>query len=387
MKKIFTLFALAIVASGVNAQEIWDAAVLKDSAAMKNGGEAHDWSVIKADVIVQTENTASNVVIHDPNEVLPWPGKHQATDEEGNLKWTYERDAEGNKIDSTEVWVPNVTDPTTVLSNAEAKIYNFTITASTASVTMIATGTPNLGETNSWQFGLAEDPTAESHGNKTLCAEGCSPQFIDYIKMKSGNCSEMYYDWYEYNEDGDPVHKVANDAWDPACGVKPALGSYYDFTVRKAGELKIGFFIPKNIQSNKLYFAEVQSDGLHYTLLDPSLLTVWGWTNNNTYADDNENTHKNTKPREDYCVIQPTNIQNPFLGYVSFNAEAGKTYMFLSPQTQLGCYGFQFTETSGISTLKTDAAKYGQRFNLAGQRVSNGFKGLVIVDGRKVIMK
>ena len=391
MKKIFTLISMAIVAMSANAQsevEVWDASSLKDETAMKNDGTVHDWSVIKAEAIAVMENTAKNVVIHDPNDVLPWPGKHQATDENGNPLWV--KDGDGNDTDEP-VYEPNVTDPSTVESNASDQLYNYTISGSTASVVMTAIGTPNLGETNNWTFALGTDPTpdAEVTNNKALNAEGCDPKFIDYIKMKSGNCSEMYYDWYEYNEDGDPVHKVANDPWDPACGVKPAIGSWYEFEVKNNGELKIGFFVNKSIQNNKLYFAELQEDKLHYTLLDPTQLTVWGWINNNTYPEDNENCIRNTHPRADYCVIEATNLSNPFLGYVSFTAEAGKTYLFLSPQTQLGCYGFQFTPNgeSGVNNVKADAIANTQSYNLAGQRVNKDYKGLMIQNGRKVVNK
>ena len=386
MKKIFTLISMVLVAMSVNAQEIWRAESLKDETAMKDEGQNHDWSVIKASAITKTENNAPNVVIHDPNDILPWPGKHQATDENGNLLWT--KDENGNDVP---VYEPNVTDPSTVSNNGSAKLYNFTIQGNTENVAMTAICTPNLGETESWQFGLAVDPTAETNtNNKSLNAAGCGPVFNDYIKAKSGICTEMYYDWYEYNEDGDPVHKVANDPWDPTCGVKPAMGSWYEFAVAKNGVLKIGFFVNKNIQNNKLYFAELQADNTHYTLLDPAKLTVWGWTNNNTYADDNENTHKNTHPRADYCIVQAENLQNPFLGYVSFTAEAGKTYLFLSPNTQLGCYGFQFTAggESAINTIK--AAEQNANapiYNLAGQQVDKSYKGVVIQNGKKMIQK
>ena len=134
----------------------------------------------------------------------------------------------------------------------------------------------------------------------------------------------------------------------------------------------------------------MQADKLHYTLLDPTQLTVWGWTNNNSYADDNENTHKNTKPREDYCIVQATNIQNPFLGYVTFTAEKDKTYMFLSPQTQLGCYGFSFTPdgSTGITNVQTaDNTVDAPAYNLAGQRVAADYKGVVVKNGRKYVQK
>lgn len=389
MKKIFTLISVALLAISANAQttpEVWDASSLKDETAMKNqdSDPQHDWAVVKAAAIEKTVNTAKNVIIHDPADVLPWPGKHEKLDENGNV--VYEKDENGNPT-TTPVYEPNVTDPTTVTNNGSDQLYNYTIKGSTENVEMTAIGTPNLGETNNWTFGLGVDPTAEVTNNKSLYTDACDPKFMDYIKMKSGNCTEQYYDWYEYNEDGDVVHKTANDKWDPACGVKPAIGSWYEFKVKANGTLKIGFFIPKNIQNNKLYFAEVQEDQFHFTLLDPSKLTVWGWINNNTFAEDNENCIRNSQPRADYCVIQAENLQNPFLGYISFTAEAGKTYMFVSPETQLGIYGFQFTAGSGESgitnTIKSETDAAAPAYNLNGQRVDGSYKGVVIQNGKK----
>ena len=44
------------------------------------------------------------------------------------------------------------------------------------------------------------------------------------------------------------------------------------------------------------------------------------------------------------------------------------------------------TDPSGIINVKEDAVKNdGAIYNLAGQRVSNGFKGLVIKDGKKFV--
>ena len=63
--------------------------------------------------------------------------------------------------------------------------------------------------------------------------------------------------------------------------------------------------------------------------------------------------------------------------------------MALTPKNQLGFFGYEFTpsDASGISNLKsvdnTDAPIY----NLAGQKVSNDYKGLVIKNGKKSIKK
>lgn len=43
--------------------------------------------------------------------------------------------------------------------------------------------------------------------------------------------------------------------------------------------------------------------------------------------------------------------------------------------------------TSGVDAIRTNAEKGGQRYNLAGQRVGNDFRGIAVQNGRKVIVK
>ena len=46
-----------------------------------------------------------------------------------------------------------------------------------------------------------------------------------------------------------------------------------------------------------------------------------------------------------------------------------------------------FSSTSGISNVNAENAKNAVRYNLAGQKVSNGYKGVVIENGKKVVLK
>jgi hypothetical protein len=63
--------------------------------------------------------------------------------------------------------------------------------------------------------------------------------------------------------------------------------------------------------------------------------------------------------------------------------------MFVSPETQLGCYGFQFTAggETGINTINTVQNADAPLYNLAGQEVSDDYKGLIIQNGKKSIKK
>ena len=358
MKKIFTLIAMATMAVGVNAQEIWDACDLKQV------GEANPkWGDVKAGVITATENNAKNVVFRSDQSVLPQPEPGTETD-----PYTVEADGQ-----------------------ATEKLYDYTILANKDHIALKAVCTPNLNETQSWGFGLSVDVTAETiTNNRCLNTADCDPTFLDYIKAKSGNCTEAYIDWYEYNSDGDPTHKVYQPKWNPEkTDSKPAMGSWYEFTPTVDGTLKVGILLPKNIQNNKLYIATLADDNFHYTLIDPSKVDVWGWVNNNTYPVDNENCIRDAKLQSDYRIVAATNLSNPFLGYVTFDVEANKTYMMLTPDNQLGLYGFAFYfDSAGIENVKSLSKKSNAPiYNLAGQKVAKGFKGIVIQNGKKMVIK
>lgn len=79
------------------------------------------------------------------------------------------------------------------------------------------------------------------------------------------------------------------------------------------------------------------------------------------------------------------------------SGEEGKTYENLIDATGAknfwvkegaGTNPYEFgTDPSGISTVKANAAKSAVIYNLAGQRVSKDYKGIVVNEGRKVVMK
>ena len=72
--------------------------------------------------------------------------------------------------------------------------------------------------------------------------------------------------------------------------------------------------------------------------------------------------------------------------FVTFTAEADKSYYVFCTGSKLTIYGYTFTPagSTGINTVKT-AAEDGAVYNLAGQKVSENYKGVVIKNGRKII--
>ena len=73
-------------------------------------------------------------------------------------------------------------------------------------------------------------------------------------------------------------------------------------------------------------------------------------------------------------------------GTVTIDVAAGGTYYVLAAGTKLGFYGFKFKEgvTNGITSVNANAAsKSSDIYNLAGQKVSGSYKGIVIKNGKK----
>lgn len=75
-----------------------------------------------------------------------------------------------------------------------------------------------------------------------------------------------------------------------------------------------------------------------------------------------------------------------------YTVHAGKAYLELTNALAangrefIGLPGAEESETDGINKVNT-LVENGVRYNLAGQRVGNDYKGIVIVNGRKVVIK
>lgn len=57
------------------------------------------------------------------------------------------------------------------------------------------------------------------------------------------------------------------------------------------------------------------------------------------------------------------------------------------PVGSMNFYAFELVSTSGIKTVKAGATENGTIYNLAGQKVDENYKGVVIQNGKKVVVK
>lgn len=83
----------------------------------------------------------------------------------------------------------------------------------------------------------------------------------------------------------------------------------------------------------------------------------------------------------------------PFWGNLVIDAKANKTYYFFQGTTQIGFQGYTFApgkskEEMNIESIKNAANNANApRYNLAGQKVSKDFKGVVLQNGKKFVQK
>ena len=335
MKKIFTLACMAAMAMSVNAQEIFD-----------------------IQSILTTNSDGKYTKIADGQSV------------------TVANTSENNKgAGSEDAPLPKgTTDAEAFAQATTAALNDYTIVASTPSCTMTFVSTPNENDNtpeNAW--GVSDQTGA----NGSLATDACDPKFNVYVSGK-GNPTSTYFGYWVLNDNGDPSFKCPNDYqafWEPTAGAAPSKGAYTSFKLSSEGTLKIGVRIPKAAQNRKIYFVK-KSDG---TVLEQDKYSAEGYNNNNT-------TEYSTYTTADYSVCPGASAQ--FIGYINVTLPANEEYVMFSPDTQIGIFGFQFTETTGINTVKNAAeTANAPKYNIAGQQVEQGYKGMVIQNGKKFIVK
>lgn len=267
-----------------------------------------------------------------------------------------------------------------------------------ANVYLKAVSTPNAdaGAEESWQKkgngSIGEDGTTWA-GNEAMNVAGCDPQFLYGVSAKNGNPSNTYKDFYEYNEDGDAVHRVVDAPyWAPGCGWLPEKGCYYTFTVKNDGQLKVALWVNKNLNSNPLYIVDAATK----EPLNIADVNIVGFMQNNTFekdADGNACGTNKYKFTEEYKIVQDvegaTPQNRPFFGYFTFNVKKDATYYIFSSKSQPGIFGYEFLSggSTGIENVETETNANAPVYSISGQQVPKNYKGLVIKNGKKFINK
>ena len=171
---------------------------------------------------------------------------------------------------------------------------------------------------------------------------------------------------YPAKTDGNGVNPVDanNKGFDKGGGV-PTKGTFYLFEPTVDGKLEV--FIVCN--ADKVFY--VMEDG---TNIATSLSAI----SPKAYGEDGV--------AIDDLTFEDGKFSSKVYGTVTFDVKAGKKYHVAVAGSKLGfgCFTFPASAT-GIESVKAVAADNAAEYNLAGQKVGAGFKGLVIKNGKKVI--
>lgn len=332
MKKIFTLVAVALCAISTNAQT-------EKMSVMDEAVKAK----IEAAIANPSDNSNPNF-IEVPQEEQVFP--------EG----TY----------------PNNIDAVTGGHTITMKDYIWEY--STDNITVKAVSTPNLdaAATESWQ-------TKGNGNNESLSIEGGVEGFTQYVCPKNGNPSLAYKDFYDYNSDQNPTHRVAEKIWTLGCGALPVKGCYYEFTAKTDGTLTAGIWLNKNLAQKTLFVIDETATALPYTDIK-----LKGFRQNNTY-EKNElgetvGGFKDFTLNENYLINLESDTNRPFFGLATFDIVAGKKYLMFSSNSQLGFFGYLFTLKTGINSIANTAEKSVKGYyTLDGAKVNAPVNGITIV--------
>ena len=362
MKKIFTLISMALVAMSVNAQETWKASDLVFENQEVGGSQKPVLTTA-----VESDNTGAVYLI--PQDVKQFP--------------------EGTYPDN----MSNVTTWLDANNGAQyaSTLKEYTFTVNTGDITLKAVSTPNsdAAKNEAWQLSTAT--------NEALDTDDCIIKFSNYVKPKNGDPSLGSYDFYDTNSDGDATHRVANVFWTPGCSKLPVKGCYYEFTSQKSGTLLVAACMWKNLPQRPLYIIDESTADAGYTVLAPDKIKVEGVLQNNGWNGWHGKVWHTFKLNENFYVTEDNGEgtfelapnSRTFFGYITFDIEANKTYMVMNPNNQMGLYGYYFQAGSetAISNVKAATESDAPIYNLAGQKVDKGFKGVVIQNGKKMIQK
>lgn len=284
-----------------------------------------------------------------------------------------------------------------------------------------------------------------------------------FFLMGTGNGYASLFAEYYYSEDKGEYNVRPNYSYiDYQNGEKgiPAYGLYYKFTPSTSGTLKITVWVNKGGDNRKVFvvkgstgtaltpFVDYTFDGY----INSKSTTEEDGTNHPTYFNADEfKAQRDAEYVKDGVDTQPYKISlsgQAVWGWITFNVEAGESYVVYQQSSQLGFGGFEFGGESyvaspegklaaefaavvdadgnatnvnergsvvtftaagvaveavggaepesveadfntpaGINDITTDVDKNAPKYNLAGQRVDKNYKGVVIHNGKKYMNK
>ena len=152
-------------------------------------------------------------------------------------------------------------------------------------------------------------------------------------------------------------------------------GGYYQIDTKKAGKLTVAVQLAND---KAFYILDKSFKEVEYSYIFPDAKT-----NGNPQT-------MTTRPNEKNADIIEHVIGTKSNGTATFDVVADGTYYIFAAGTKLGFFGFKYTvdTTNGITSINSaSSAKSSVTYNLAGQQVSDSYKGIVIKNGKKFLNK
>lgn len=270
-----------------------------------------------------------------------------------------------------------------------------------------------------------EDTKNGAKKNQNESLDALNEKYSDCLIGK-GNPQFNVQEIWTYGVNGWSFN-VTGEEWTEGCGSLPGQGSYLRITPIVDGTIEIGVYINKG--GHALYIIDESTKADGYKLLPAASVKVKGgyfqnngWEGNykaegltadnkipegKTYKDMTD--YLNTWVMPDSRIIQEQpsgTIGRPFMGIIEFDVKKGVSYIIMNPKSQVGFYGFAYTydkaaaeaeqglntptdPTASVKGIKAEAEQNadGAIYNLAGQKVDKNFKGIVLKNGKKVVIK
>ena len=366
MKKIFTLISVALLATSATAQDKYlavdaDGNLAPEFAAVIDAdGKATNVAEGKSVVTITTDNMTLEAVggstpanlAEGGQDITPGASMGSYTDSRGDVhEYAYEVAAVGSWADIT--WKQDKkSDP---IDLDGTRLYN-----------VLGTGNPYVD------------------------------MFCEEI-VTDGEHTGKYRAFYNF-------YKPGNDL--------PEVGLYYKFTPDRDGQLKVQVWANKGNRNTYLINGETleavpysaegyvngQKDNTDIPEIDEETgqqkvdndgNPVWKQILHFFTAEEIAARHAEAKV-VDGVDTAPYVIDTggqPFWGWITFDVTANSTYWLFQDSSQVGFGGFEFVASAGISNVKAADNAAAVRYNLAGQKVSEGYKGVVIQNGRKIMQK
>ena len=237
---------------------------------------------------------------------------------------------------------------------------------------------------------------------KDLCADGSEKPFY-YVQGKGNPVNLDLVKIEQVMTDGEPTGRWRanwNDSYyqfDGSAGI-PANGTYVTVSPSIDGIMTVACWINKG--SRDVYVVPASNA---VALKLGSDVLVHGFINGQNWKTPEGDDLPEGDPYRGYPMYQDnistkgTEGTDAFVVgagnqaswvYLTWKAVAKETYYIFNKNTQIGFGGFEFapTGTDAIKNVET-VAKNEVAVNLAGQKVAKNFKGIVVKNGKKVLVK